>query len=208
MLAIHAAFRRDLVRLEHAVRRGPPLAPGVVQGWMLFRRELENHHRAEDEDLWPVLRARLISDGDRATVDAMYREHAQLPGVLATIGSAIESGAMPTVDRLGDLVREHLRHEEQDALPLVVAHLSDAEWHEFLDTERRKRRPPERVEFLTWVLDGADSAVTEPVLREIPRAGQFVYGHVLRPWYDRRRWWGAATEGDRAATSGPLARAG
>jgi hypothetical protein len=139
----------------------------------------------------------------------MYREHAQIPGVLAAVGAAIEKGAMPNIDRLADLVLDHLRHEERDALPLVVAHLTDAEWHEFLDTERRQRRPPERVEFLTWVLDDADPAVAEPVLREIPPAGQFVYRHVLRRLYDRRSLWGGVgTASDRAATSGPLARAG
>ena len=47
-------------------------------------------------------------------------------------------------------------------------------------TERRRRPPRQRVEFLTWVLDHADPVVAEPVLREIPPAGQFVYRNILR----------------------------
>jgi hypothetical protein len=204
MLAIHTALRRDLVRLERATHTGRSLSPGAVAGWRLFRRELENHHRAEDEDLWPVVCRQLTTDAERRTIDTMYREHAEIPGALAMVDAAIENGAVPRVDGLAELVLDHLRHEESDALPLVMRYLSPAEWQQFLMTERRKRPPRQRVEFLTWVLDDADPVVAGPVQREIPPAGQFVYRNILRRVYDRRHLW--ADDG-APATSGPLARA-
>jgi iron-sulfur cluster repair protein YtfE (RIC family) len=59
MRALHAALRRYLSRLQELARRlddsaAPP--PAVLAGWDEFRAQLENHHLAEDDDLWPVLR--------------------------------------------------------------------------------------------------------------------------------------------------------
>jgi hypothetical protein len=59
MRALHAALRRDLSRLRDAAAQldgsaGAP--PTVLAGWDAFRAQLDNHHSAEDDDLWPVLR--------------------------------------------------------------------------------------------------------------------------------------------------------
>src|SRR5262245_46681946 len=185
MLAMHAAFRRDVDRLREATGFGDPASRGVRAGWDLFRRELLNHHEAEDEDLWPVLRSKVSKKKDLATIDAMYDEHGRLPAALGAVDALIDGGGeRHSVDELADLVLKHLDHEEQEALPLVRAHLSDAEWHRFLITERQKRPPRQRAEFLAWVLDDASDDVAEPVLREIPKPGQFVYRTVLRRIYD------------------------
>ncbi len=211
MLTMHAAMRRDLGRLQRAARKGGPLPSGVVEGWNLFRQELEFHHQAEDEDLWPRLTSRVTRQEDQEVIDAMYVEHARIPEVLESIDAAIESGAHPSIEDLALPLEQHLDHEERDALPLVSKHLSDAEWHEFLRTERRKRPPRQRAEFLTWVLDEADADTAEPVLREVPAPGRFVYRNVLRRVYDRRRLWADNDHGhgDRHGMRTPgLARAG
>jgi hypothetical protein len=62
MRAVHAALRRDLSRLRDAAAQldgsaGAP--PTVLAGWDAFRAQLDNHHWAEDDDLWPVLRGEL-----------------------------------------------------------------------------------------------------------------------------------------------------
>ena len=58
MRALHAALRRDLSRLHGAAAElatiGTPRT--VLAGWDAFRAQLDNHHSAEDDDLWPVLR--------------------------------------------------------------------------------------------------------------------------------------------------------
>jgi hypothetical protein len=62
MRALHAALRRDLSRLRDAAAQldgsaGAP--PTVLAGWDALRAQLDNHHWAEDDDLWPVLRGEL-----------------------------------------------------------------------------------------------------------------------------------------------------
>jgi hypothetical protein len=209
MLTIHAAMRRDLARLQSAARTGRPFPPGAVEGWNLFRRELQFHHEAEDEDLWPRVSARLTTPEDRAVIDVMYLEHARIPEVLESLDAAISAGVPPTVDDLAIPLVQHLDHEERDALPLVRTHLTDAEWHEFLRTERRKRPPRQRAEFLMWVLDDADPETAEPVLREVPGPGRFVYRNVLRRLYERRRLWpDGGAPADRHGVRPGLARAG
>jgi hypothetical protein len=59
MRALHAALRRDLSRLRDAAAQldgsaGAP--PTVLPGCAAFRAQLDNHHSAEDDDPWPVLR--------------------------------------------------------------------------------------------------------------------------------------------------------
>src|SRR5215475_9233417 len=57
MRALHTALRRDLSRLRDVAGQldGSAGAPAtVLAGWDAFRAQLDNHHRAEDDDLWPV----------------------------------------------------------------------------------------------------------------------------------------------------------
>ena len=74
-------------------------------------------------------------------------------------------------------------------LPLVERHLTDAEWHDFLETERGKRTPRQRVEFLGWVLDDATPDDAAPVLAELPAPGRLVYRHIIKPRHDARNLW-------------------
>jgi hemerythrin-like domain-containing protein len=208
MFAMHAAMRRDLARLQHAVRslKGEDrVPPPVEEGWSVLRRQIESHHRAEDDDLWPVLRARVVSTSERAEIDDMAREHARIPPALVAVGDAVSGGldrAQAVIDLtsgvldreqavldLTSRVLEHLEHEERSVLPLIEQHLTDAEWHDFLRLERSKHGPRERTEFLAWVLDEATADHAEAMLGELPAPGRFVYRRFIKPRYDARRLW-------------------
>jgi hemerythrin-like domain-containing protein len=194
MYAMHNAMRRDLERLERAVQQwnGAPPAE-TLAGFDQLAKELHAHHEAEDEDLWPMLRARLADERDLDVVAAMVDEHARIPPALDAVAVALRSRerAGPAVAALTALVREHLDHEERAVLPLVRAHLSNAEWHQFLRKERNKQSVRGRVEFLGWVLDQASTADEAAVLEELPPPGRAVYRRVLRPRYERRQLWAA-----------------
>ena len=118
MRALHAALRRDLSRLRDAAAQldgsaGAP--PAVLAGWDAFRAQLDNHHSAEDDDLWPVLRGELPDPGDLASVDAMAEEHRHIPPALAGVDAALRGGGQLTAPAglLTAVVLDHLAHEER-----------------------------------------------------------------------------------------------
>jgi hemerythrin-like domain-containing protein len=194
MRALHAALRRDLSRLRDAAAQldgsaGAP--PTVLAGWDAFRAQLDNHHSAEDDDLWPVLRGELSDPGDLASVDSMVEEHRQIPPALAGVDTALRGGGELTapVELLSTVVLDHLAHEEREVLPLIEQHLTRAQWRAFLRTERSRRSPRERPEFLTWILDDAGEQDAAAVLTEMPPSARLVYRRVLRPRYDAQHRW-------------------
>jgi hypothetical protein len=87
------------------------------------------------------------------------------------------------VERLSTVARDHLEHEEREVLPLLERHLARAEWRAFLLTERGRRPPRERPEFLTWILDDARDQDATAVLAELPPPARLVYRRILRPRY-------------------------
>jgi hemerythrin-like domain-containing protein len=194
MRALHAALRRDLSRLRDAAAQldGSAGAPStVLAGWDAFRAQLDNHHSAEDDDLWPVLRGELSDAGDLASVDAMVEEHRQIPSALAGVDAALRGGGELTapVELLSAVVLDHLAHEEREVLPLIEQHLTRAQWRVFLHKERSRRPPRERPEFLTWILDDAGEQDAAAVLTEMPPPARLVYRRVLRPRYDAQHRW-------------------
>jgi hemerythrin-like domain-containing protein len=193
MRALHAALRRDLSRLRDAAAHlgNSPAPPAVLAGWDAFRAQLDNHHAAEDDDLWPVLRAELSDPGDLAAVEAMVAEHQQIPPALADVDAALRGAgdlAAPA-GHLSAVLLDHLAHEERDVLPLIEQHLTRAQWRAFLHQERARRSPRERSEFLAWILDDATEQDTAAVLTEMPPPARLVYRRVLRPRYDAQHRW-------------------
>ncbi len=194
MRALHAALRRDLSRLRDAAAQlGPSTAvpPTVLAGWDAFRVQLDNHHSAEDDDLWPVLRQQLSDPGDLAAVEAMVAEHQQIPPALAGVDAALRGGGelAAAAEHLLTVVLDHLAHEEREVLPLIEQHLTRAQWRAFLHKERARRSPRERPEFLAWILDDAGEQDTAAVLTEMPPPARLIYRRVLRPRYDAQHRW-------------------
>jgi iron-sulfur cluster repair protein YtfE (RIC family) len=196
MRAIHAGFRRDAARLQALAPRleppgGVPTAAEAPKGWATFRQTLHVHHAAEDDDLWPVLRSYLTDAEDLHQVDLMVQEHRGLTAAIDAVDAALASGVGVTTAarELGEVLGRHLDHEEQHVFPLLERHLSQGEWRRFLRTERRRRSPRERPEFLTWVLDGASDEDAAAVWAELPRPAHLVYRRILRPRYLAQRPW-------------------
>jgi Hemerythrin HHE cation binding domain len=163
----------------------------VLAGWDAFRAQLDNHHAAEDDDLWPVLRPQLSDPGDLAAVNAMVDEHRQIPPALAAVDTALRAGGelRAPVERLSAVVLDHLAHEERQVLPLLEQHLTQAQWRAFLRKERSRRSPAERPEFLTWILDDADEQDAAAVLAEMPPPVRLVYRRILQPRYEAQHRW-------------------
>lgn len=103
---------------------------------------LHHHHAAEDDLLWPMLRARVsLSEQD---VARMQDEHAAIAESMenvqslrklwaATADSELAEKLIAPVNDLSARVDAHLEDEEQHIVPLINAHITAAEWQECLD---------------------------------------------------------------------------
>ncbi|WP_324273670.1 hemerythrin domain-containing protein [Blastococcus brunescens] len=89
MFLMHHAFRRDLTAFAGAVR-GTPVADretwrALDLRWRRFAEVLHHHHSGEDHYIWPEL-IRAVDRGgspeDRATLEAMEAEHADIDPML------------------------------------------------------------------------------------------------------------------------------
>ncbi|MGH3491997.1 MAG: hemerythrin domain-containing protein [Sciscionella sp.] len=174
---IHAALRRDIARLLTGVRT-VPIERGVVDQWELFAKHLTGHHTSEDRLVWPVLAER----GGDAAVDviaAMNDEHGQIEPVLVEVtdgfrrhvaapsqGSWDELTA--TLERFGEMLEGHLRHEESAAIPLVEQYLTAADIERVGEQTRREAGIRGARVFLPWVLEEAPAGDTAHVLTEMP----------------------------------------
>jgi hypothetical protein len=66
MFVVHNALRRDLDRMQAAAAQAddPAARTALRAGWATFSRYLSVHHTAEDEMLWPPMRAKLVDRTD------------------------------------------------------------------------------------------------------------------------------------------------
>jgi hypothetical protein len=210
MYAAHDAFHRDLLRLTAAVRSGRTGDPAVRAGWATFKNQLHLHHTAEDIALWPALRRQVTDPAEIAVLDAMEAEHARIDPLLAQVDAALagagDSGAADsrtgdsraalsgTVAALADTLTGHMAHEEDEALPLVAAHLGAAGWTAFGRQAGRSQGLRGAAEFFGWMLDGAPAETTRRLLGLLPPPVRLLYRAVWRPAYARRpRWTEAAS---------------
>lgn len=141
MGVVHDALRRDLRRLDLALADSETELPperrealGAHVEWMMDF--LHHHHHGEDVGLWPQLRSRAADAG--AVLDGMEAEHGRIaPAMTAVTRAARQFRAGGTDGRedllgalhdLSDVLLPHLRHEEDAAMPLVSATMTEAEW--------------------------------------------------------------------------------
>jgi hypothetical protein len=185
MYAFHDALRRDLKQIAQMEARS--------DGWDLFESLLHLHHAAEDDALWPVLRSALAGRADdEALLDEMAAEHAALEPLHEAIDAGLAGGDSAPLARteLATKLHEHLTHEEEAALPLIDATLTEDQWMHFGQVAT-ERIGPNMPNFLPWLLDGADEDMTARVLGIIPPPVQQKYRDEWRPAYEERDWWAA-----------------
>lgn len=194
MLAAHRAFRRDVTTLARAASRDtlrdPVRRVTVGTGWEVFRRQLLLHHQAEDTGVWPVLRTRLAGRADElAVLDEMAAEHSLIDPLVATVDQALDDEQLSLGDVIGELASTlggHLDHEERDALPLIGATLTDAEWTGLMAS---LQPAPELSELVPWLVDGLAADDAADVLAMFSPALAQRYRGEWKPWYDAVSRW-------------------
>ncbi len=178
MIAIHNALRRDLTCVVQA--------EGRTEGSDVFERMLRAHHEIEDDFLWPVVREAVAGRGDDlALLDEMVAEHGAIEPLLES-PDTFERG--DTRRKLDMLVREHLTHEENDALPLIDRSLTKEQWMAFGRAASERLRAEMHV-YLPWLLDGVDEDTATRVVSLLPPPLRDAYEHEWHPaWLAMDRW--------------------
>jgi hypothetical protein len=185
MYAAHDAFGRHLGWIGSALADGRP----VAARWEMFQNQLHTHHVSEDAALWPGLSSAITTRDDRAVVDAMVAEHAEIDPLLERIDDAVAKGdaaaATTAVGQLAANLGAHMRHEENAALPLVATLLGASGWAAFTQSIRKTQGMRGAAQYLPWLLDGASAEVANRVLAMLPAPVRVLYRRVWLPRYRR-----------------------
>ena len=88
-----------------------------------FRNNLVAHFRAEEEILFPFMRAQVA--GSEAMIEELARQHDQLRQMMAQIETG--TGLAKLIFDLGDLLERHIRKEERELFPLFEAQVDGAQ---------------------------------------------------------------------------------
>ena len=186
--ALHDAFRRDLDGLL-ATRAS---LEAVRARWAVFRDQLQFHHLAEDQAMWPPVRARLAGDPHGlALLDDMEAEHAQIDPLLAAVDDALALGvghdrpATP-LSRLRTTLASHLAHEETDALPLISKVMIQAGVAAIFRQFGTMGGLKQGGVMLPWALSEASPDTRAQVLSHLPPPARLLYRAVWLPRYRRR----------------------
>ena len=196
MYAAHDGFRRDLRRLAAAVEEDRITEPAVRAGWATFKHQLHFHHTAEDRWLWPALRDKVTQPDEISVLDAMEAEHLRIDPLLARVDVGTDAGDPAALAKdvrvLADTLTAHMQHEEDQALPLVEAHLGPDGWAEFGKTAGRSEGLRGAAELFPWMLDGPTAEISRRLLGILPPPVRLVYRLVWRPRYARIPRWDTA----------------
>jgi hemerythrin-like domain-containing protein len=176
---IHAAFRRDLARFDSALAAFPngsqERAEQLVTAWDNYSHQLHHHHQDEETIFWPAFRE---LGADQALTSDLGGEHARMLSALDHADDVVRrlhgdpsasraADARAAVAQLGEVLHEHLAHEESELEPWAAS---------VMDTPRmkaargavRKAHQGESGTFVAWLLDGAAPEDVAGLKREIP----------------------------------------
>ena len=193
---IHAAVRRDLERLETALRDArdgdTARAAGLARAYANLHRELTHHHEGEDRFVFPFL-----AEGgtDAGLLEAMDDEHhamaealADTRTAMATYASSGSAGdaerARASVARTREVVNRHLDHEERDLEPLIAPYLESAGW-KAVEKQLRPKSLAVTGQFLAWIQDGMTDEGRAHLRGTIPAPVTAVLGRVAGRAYHR-----------------------
>jgi hypothetical protein len=208
MGVVHDALRRDLVRLQASLERAAPsmtedrrTALAEHAEWMMAF--LRRHHQGEDDGLFPMLRQR--SSQARLLLDSMHADHERILPHMAHVeraerdfaGSGLDRARADLLDAVRALSRDllpHLKAEELEAMPLVSAHISAAEWRNWDQQHNIKGRSLSALAMDGhWLMDGLDPTRYQVLIHLVPPPARVViikgYGRRYRRVCARR--WGA-----------------
>jgi hemerythrin-like domain-containing protein len=186
---VHAAFRRTLARFDGALEAFPvgtqQRADDLKRAWDFLEEELHHHHGYEEQYFWPALQQ---TDADLSAVAELDNEHEAMREALelATKEMAVLQ-AEPTADQataaraavahLGQVLLDHLAHEERDLEPISVAYQDSAPMQTAVK-QVKKAHLKNMGNFVEWLQDGANAADLAGLRKEMPAPVIFLFGKL------------------------------
>ena len=182
MGVVHDALRRDLRRVDATLNAESAVGPERRRAlsahveWMM--EFLHRHHHGEDKGLWPLLRGR-TAEGD-ALLDRMEADHAGIAPAIEDVLKAARRFATDPADRartdlqaslraFSEVLLPHLRREEDDAMPLVAATLTEAEWNGWDQKYNVKGKSLSQLgREGQWLMDSLDAARYRVLVHLVP----------------------------------------
>jgi hypothetical protein len=176
---IHAAFRRDLARFDAALATFPDgsqeRARQLVIAWDNYQYQLHHHHQDEETIFWPTFRE--LGADESLTTD-LGGEHARMLAaldhadeVVRRLGSDPSSArageARAAIGELGEVLHEHLAHEEAELEPWTAT-IVDTPQMKQAEVAVRKAHKGGAGTFVAWLLDGAAPEDVAGLKKEIP----------------------------------------
>ncbi|HEX4473225.1 MAG TPA: hemerythrin domain-containing protein [Nocardioides sp.] len=176
---IHAAFRRDLARFDTALASFPDgsqeRADQLVTAWDNYQHQLHHHHEDEETIFWPAFRE---LGADEAVTSDLGGEHAQMLSALdhadevvrrlsGDPSSARAANARAAIGELGEVLREHLAHEEANLEPWVATVRGTPRMKQALVAVRKAHQGGAGT-FVAWLLDGAEPDDVTGLKQEMP----------------------------------------
>jgi hemerythrin-like domain-containing protein len=176
---IHAAFRRDLVRFDTALATFPDgsqeRADQLVAAWDNYSHQLHHHHQDEETIFWPAFRE---LGADESLTSDLGGEHADMLAALDHADDVVRrlhgdpshlraADARAAIAQLGEVLTDHLAHEEADLEPWAATVLEARRFKEARAAVRRAHKG-EAGTFVAWLLDGAAPEDVSGLKHEIP----------------------------------------
>jgi hypothetical protein len=160
--------------------------------WMMDY--LHHHHQAEDTGLWPLIRQR--APWAQGLLDRMEADYAHVTPAAERLRQTAaryrsDAGDQPRADfrgavsNLSQALLPHLRGEEDEAMPLVSASLTHAEWQAWDQQHNVRGKSLSRLAAEGhWLMDGLDPDRRDVLLHLVPAPARIV---ILKGYARRYR---------------------
>ncbi|WP_327089980.1 hemerythrin domain-containing protein [Nonomuraea sp. NBC_01738] len=196
MVVVHRVFRREFRLAPEFVRQARPGDAARATLLAAYVNEmltgLHHHHEGEDKLLWPVLLTRVTLEAELVrTMEAQHdRVAAHITALERLLPRWAESASAELRDQVADALDglhadllPHLDQEEKEILPLVVEHMTKAEWDN-LSESARGQIPKDRLLInLGALLEDATPWEREAFLGLMPGAARLLWKVVGRRQY-------------------------
>jgi hypothetical protein len=162
---------------------------------------LHGHHTGEDAGVWPLVRER--NPAATALLDSLEADHGRIDPAATTVAAAGRRYAQTTTDEprvelvaaldaLTSVLLPHLDREVEEAMPVVSASITQAEWRAVERTYFIKPKSFAQLGMEAhWLIDGIDREGYQIVVHTVPPVPRFILVHGFARAYRRRaraRW--------------------